>query len=124
MLFKRPPVYDSLLSNSEEEYNTIYDQGIIYIKPNSLFKYLIFLIILFLYDAFINSWLNVKNNGELNYKYYFEIVINFIIESFYLIDFLIGFFIAYHNNDEVLIIKLELIIFNYYYIIYVVFILL
>jgi hypothetical protein len=38
MLFKRPPVYDSLLSNSEEEYNTIYDQGIIYIKPNSLFK--------------------------------------------------------------------------------------
>ena len=85
---------------------------------------MIFLIILFLYDAFINSWLNVKNNGELNYKYYFEIVINFIIEIFYLIDFLIGFFIAYHNNDEVLIIKLELIIFNYYYIIYVVFILL
>ena len=114
MLFKRPPVYDSLLSN-EEEYNNQYDHGIIYIRPNSLFKKIfdICLIFLFLYDVFINSWLNAYNNGELNYKYDFEIILNFIIEIFYIIDFLTGFFIAYYNNDEVLITKLDLIIINY-----------
>ena len=114
MLFKRPPVYDSLLSN-EEEYNNQYDHGIIYIRPNSLFKKIfdICLIFLFLYDVFINSWLNAYHNGELNYKYDFEIILNFIIEIFYIIDFLTGFFIAYYNNDEVLITKLDLIIINY-----------
>ena len=115
MLFKRPPVYDSLLSNSEEEYNHIYDHGTIYINPDSLFKKIFdsCLILLFLYDVFINSWLNAKNNGELNYKYDYEIVLNFIVEIFYLIDFIIGFFMAYYNNDEVLITKLEFIILNY-----------
>ena len=115
MLMKRPPVYDSLLSNSEEEYKKIYDHGSIYINPNCLFKKIfdICLIFLFLYDAFINSWLNAKNNGELNYKYEFEISLNFIVEIFYFIDFIMGFFIAYYNNDEVLITKMELIIFNY-----------
>ncbi len=115
VLLKLPPVYDSLLSNSEEEYNDIYDKGIIFIKPDSLFKKIfdICLILLFLYDAFINSWLNSNNNGELCNKYKFEIVLNFIIEIFYIFDFIMGFFIAYYNNDEVLITKLELLIFNY-----------
>ena len=115
ILIKRPPVYDSLLSNSEEEYNDIYDKGIIYINPNSLFKKIfdICLILLFLYDAFINSWLNSNNNGELCNKYKFEIILNFIIEIFYIFDFIMGFFIAYYNNDEILITKLELLIFNY-----------
>ena len=115
MLIKRPPVYDSLLSNSEEEYDDIYDQGIIYIKPNSLLKKIfdILLILLFLYDVSLNSLLNAYNNGELYNKYTIEIVLNFIIEIFYIIDFLMGFFIAYYDNDEILITKLELLILNY-----------
>ena len=115
MLIKREPVYDSLLSNSEEEYNDIYDQGIFYLHPNSLFKKIfdICLILLSLYDISINSFLNAINNGELSNKFKYEIVFNFIIEIFYIIDFIMGFFIGYFNNDEVLITKLELLIINY-----------
>ena len=115
MLIKRRPVYDSLLSSSEEEYNDIYDKGFIYLKPNSLLKKIfdIWLILLLLYDVSINSWLNANNNGELCNKYNFEIALNFIIEIFYIFDFIMGFSIAYYIGDEILITKLDLLVFNY-----------
>ena len=95
-------VYDSL---DDEEVEDAIDINLYYIKPDSFFIYFFdsiivissFYILIFLpyylaHDSIINaSYLNIK------------IILFYIVDIFYIIDFIISFFRSYYNYEEILI---------------------
>ena len=116
ILLKKKLVYDSVLSDSEEEYNEVHEKGKFFIKSDGLFK-IILDIILFLcvsYDLIIDTLILGMFNKNLNEKPFFFHLCNFIKEIFYIIDFCLGFFITYYSKEDLLISKLNFLIYNYF----------
>jgi len=105
-------VYDSL---DDEEVEDAIDINHYYIKPDSFFIYffdsiiaissiyiLIFLPYYLAHDSIINtSYLNIK------------IISFYIVDIFYIIDFVISFFRSYYNYEEILIKNVYDMIFHY-----------
>ena len=89
ILLKKKLVYDSVLSDSEEEYNEVHEKGKFYIKSDGLFK-IILDIILFLcvtYDLIVDTLILGMFNKNLNEKSFFFIYVislkNFFILSIF-----------------------------------------
>ena len=115
ILLKKKLVYDSVLSDSEEEYNEVHEKGKFFIKSDGLFK-IILDIILFLcvaYDLIIDTLILGMFNKNLNEKSYIFHLCDFIKEIFYIIDFILGFFITYYSKEDLLVSKLNFLIYNY-----------
>ncbi len=114
-LFRVNKLYDSLLDDAEEEDNDELEKGKFYIEPNGVIKYILdsLLTILCLIDIYLLSGLLAISNDPLQLTT-LNLCLNIIVEVFYIIDFISGFFIAYYNKDEILITKFNLLVNNYY----------
>ena len=104
-------VYDSL---SDEESDEVYEiTG--YINPNSKFKFFFDIIIFlfsFYYIIFFPIILCYYPILSSDFKSWY-LMINIIIDLFYIIDLIIGFFTAYYDIEEIFIKKLTEISVNY-----------
>ena len=104
-------VYDSL---SDEEY--LEDiEGLFYIEPNGNFLYFFDMILLLLsIYAIIFPPIDFAFNIHKSHYYITKnVIVEHTIDLFFLIDFFIGFFVAYYTFDEQLITKSKLIIEHY-----------
>ena len=104
-------VYDSL---SDEESDEVYEiTG--YINPNSDFKLyfdMAIFIFAFYYFFIFPIILSFYPNKSNTFKSWF-IMINLIVDIFYIIDLILGFFTAYYDIEEKFIRKLSYISVNY-----------
>ena len=115
ILLRKKLVYDSVLSDSEEEYNEVYEKGKFFIKSDGIFKIILDIIIFLfvLYDLIIDTLYIGLYNKNLNEKLLILHVFDFIKEFFYILDFILGFFITYYSKEEILVSKLDFLIYNY-----------
>jgi hypothetical protein len=94
VLKRKNLVYDSLVDEGENEDNKALLIGRFYILPNSIFKnildFLLFLCII--YDDFIHSFLFAYTNKQVFGISLIELILNLIVETIYLLDFISGFF--------------------------------
>ena len=104
-------VYDSL---SDEESDEVYEiTG--YINPNSKFKFffdIIIFLLSFYYILFFPIILCFHPIISTDFKSWY-LIINLLIDFFYIIDLVIGFFTAYYDIEEKFIKKLPEISVNY-----------
>ena len=114
-LFLSKNLYDSL---EDDEFEDIDKEEAYYIAPNSNTCYiidsltLISSLITLTYTPFFLS--NKLSMCKIDF-FSFDYIIYIIIEFVYIADLISGFFRAYYNFDEVLIIKNKKMIFNYLY---------
>ena len=110
-LQRKGMVYDSL-----DEYNDDIDISTFFIHPDS--KYLITLdflvLICVIYNLIYIPFFLGYNEIYCNLGNYFSItsLIDLFIDFIYFIDFIIHFFVAYYNEDDILKTELHLIIIN------------
>ena len=115
ILLRKKLVYDSVLSDSEEEYNEVHEKGKFFIMSDGLFKIIldIILILFVLYDLIVDTLYIGLYNKNLNEKLFILHIFDFIKEFFYILDFFLGFFMTYYSKEELLVSKLDFLIYNY-----------
>ena len=105
-------VYDSL---DDEEVEDAIDINYYYIKPDSIFIYFFdsLIAILSFYCLFyLPFYLAYDSFTDLSY-FSFKIFVFHLVEVFYIIDLIIGFFRSYYNYDEILIKNIFDMSYNY-----------
>ena len=108
---KNKLVYDSL---SDEESEDDLDE-VFYINPRSNYK-LIFDMMIFLCNLYFTFTYPLISSFYPNYqrKYFsWYTLLNYIVDIFYILDLISGFFTAFYNIEEQLITKLNILAINY-----------
>jgi hypothetical protein len=108
---KNKLVYDSL---SDEESEDDLDE-VFYINPRSNYK-LLFDMMIFLCNLYFTFTYPLISSFYPNYqrKYFsWYTLLNNIVDIFYILDLISGFFTAFYNIEEQLITKLNILAINY-----------
>ena len=117
-LERKNKIYDSMSEDENESEEEIENKNKIFIMPNSIIHYFIdFLLILAcIYDLFFYTFYLAyyANELELFFCIKFHKIIIIFIDYLYILDFILGFFTAYYDYDEILITKLDKIFYNYF----------
>ena len=104
-------VYDSL--SDEELLEEL--EGEFYLNPNSYYVFIFDMILLFLsiYAIIIPPFV-FAFHVDYSFQFHISIIMEFIIDSFFIVDFFLGFFRAYFDFDEQLISNNKSIIIHYF----------
>ena len=105
-------VYDSL---DDEEVEDAIDINYYYISPDSIFIYIFDTIIAILsfYCIYYFPYYLAHDSFYILYPLKIKIIIFYIIDIFYIFDLIISFFRAYFNYDEILVINIPDMCYNY-----------
>ena len=116
-LERKNKIYDSMSEEEFESEEEIENKNKIFLMPNSIVHYLkdFLLILACIYDIFFYTFYIAyyANELEIFFSIKFHKIILIFIDYLYILDFLISFFTAYYDYDEILITNFDKIFFNY-----------